>query len=148
VAGADEGLPIVPGVVVPASELTITTLRAGGPGGQNVNKVSSGILLRFDLAASRAFDEEQKRWLSQRLASRLTKAGEVLIRAVEHREQERNRRAALERLSELLAAALARPLPRHRTRPTRGSQRRRLASKRRTGERKAARRPPGGDPES
>jgi ribosome-associated protein len=147
VAEAERGLWVAPGVVIPEEELVVRTLRAGGPGGQNVNKVSSGVLLRFDLGASRALDEEQRRWLAQRLASRLTRSGEILIRAVEHREQERNRRAALERLRELLAQALARPRPRLRTRPTRASQRRRLASKRAAGERKASRRRPaaGGD---
>jgi ribosome-associated protein len=142
-----EGLPIAPGVVLPEDELVFRTLRAGGPGGQNVNKVSSGVLLRFDLGASRALDEEQKAWLAQRLASRLTRSGEVLIRAVEHREQARNREAARERLREMLAAALARPRPRRPTRPTRASARRRVATKRRSAERKAARRPPEHDPD-
>ena len=139
----DGDLAIAPGIVIRERELIADAMRAGGPGGQNVNKVSSGVLLRFDLLRSEAFDAAQREWLAQRLASRLTKAGEILIRAVEHREQGRNLDAARERLRALLAAALHRPKPRRATRPTRGSQRRRLSAKRLDSQRKAERGPSG-----
>jgi ribosome-associated protein len=139
------GLFVRPGVVVPESELEVQPLRAGGPGGQNVNKVSSGIQLRFDVARSGAFDAGQRERVLDRLASRLTKAGELVLRAVEHRDQARNLAAARERLARMLAEALHVAPPRRATRPTRGSQRRRLDQKRRNSERKSARRSGSGE---
>lgn len=138
------GLHVRPGLTIPESELRVEPLRAGGPGGQNVNKVSSGVLLRFDLAGSGVLSAEHKALARSRLASRINKKGELLLRAVEHREHARNLDAVRERLARLLAEALHRPPPRRPTRPTRSSQRRRLATKRRQGERKAERRPDAG----
>lgn len=135
----DSGLFVRPGVVLAESELKWTPLRAGGPGGQNVNKVSSGVLLRFDVDGSAALTAPQKERVRQRLASRINSAGELLIRAVEHREHGRNLSAARERLAALLAEALHVLPPRRPTKPTRGSQRRRRADKRRQSERKAQR---------
>lgn len=141
----DGDLFVRPGVVIPAAEIGFSALRAGGPGGQNVNKVSSGVLLRFDVPGSAALSPAQKERVLARLASRLTKAGELLIKGVEHREQGRNLAAARERLATILAEALYLAPQRRATRPTRGSQRRRLSDKARHGERKADRQRPPGD---
>jgi ribosome-associated protein len=137
-----DGLAIRPGLVVPWAEIRTEPLRGGGPGGQNVNKVSSGVLLRFDVAGSAALSALDKQRIGERLSSRLTNDGVLILKALEHREHARNLDAAFERLAKLLAAALERPATRHRTRPTRSSQRRRLDAKRRSGERKATRRRP------
>ena len=104
--------------------------RSGGPGGQNVNKVESKVILRYDVRRSRVLTEEQRLLLLERLAGRLTREGELVLHSSRHREQERNASAARERLLEILQAALAPRLPRLDTRPTRGSKERRLFSKR------------------
>ncbi|MCC7011285.1 MAG: aminoacyl-tRNA hydrolase [Planctomycetes bacterium] len=141
---ASNGLYVCPGVILPESEIHTSALRAGGPGGQNVNKVSSGVMLRFGLRSSTALSPAQRARACERLASRLTKDGELVLRAVEHREHGRNLEAARERLARLLAEALRVLPPRRATKPTRGSQRRRLADKRHAAERKASRGPRGG----
>ena len=102
-----------------------------GPGGQNVNKVASKVVLRFAPLASRAFDAVQRARLAERLTGRLSAAGEVVVHASSHRERLRNLEDARARLAQLLLAALARPRRRVATKPTRGSQRRRLEGKRR-----------------
>lgn len=132
-------LPIDRSHRVPADELEVTFVRSGGPGGQNVNKVATCAVLRFDLHASRAFSPAEKQWIAGRLASRLTGRGELLIEAQIHRSAERNLAEARERLAELLGRALERPKPRVRTRPGRGAERRRLDAKRRRSERKQGR---------
>jgi ribosome-associated protein len=140
-----DDLELRPGLVVPASELRVEAVRAGGPGGQNVNKVASKIVLRFAPLSSRAFDEVQRARLAERLAGRLTAAGEVVIHAAVERERLRNLIEARERLARLLLAALARPRRRVPTKPTGGSRRRRLEGKRRRGDTKRGRRAGGGD---
>ena len=133
--------PGVPrGLVVPAAELTERFSRASGPGGQGVNTTDSRVQLSLDLAATSALDERQRARVLAGLAPRL--AGTVLtVSAEEHRAQRRNRVAARERLAALLRQALAPDAPRRATKPTRGSQRRRLQAKRRRGEVKQGRRP-------
>ncbi len=138
-AEPEDGLFVRPGLTIPEAELAHTALRAGGPGGQNVNKVSSGILLRFDLEGSATLTASQKERVRSKLGARLTKTGEVLVKAVEHREQGRNLSAARERLATLLAEALHVLPPRRATRPTRGSVRRRITDKRQHSERKRER---------
>ncbi len=138
-AEPQEGLFVRPGLTIPEAELSHTALRAGGPGGQNVNKVSSGILLRFDLQGSASLSPAQKERVRSKLGARLTKSGELLVKAVEHREQGRNLAAARERLAALLAEALHVLPPRRATRPTRGSVRRRITDKRQRSERKRER---------
>jgi ribosome-associated protein len=118
-------------VVVPADELRVEFSRAGGPGGQNVNKVETRAVLRFDVRRSTAFDPEQRDHVLRRLAGRLTARGELLVACSEHRTQSRNLDAARERLAALLRAALAVPKVRRPTRPTRSATRRRLETKRR-----------------
>ena len=126
-----EDLELRTGLVIPAGELHVEAVRSGGPGGQNVNKVASKVVLRFAPLASRAFDAVQRARLAERLTGRLSAAGEVVVHASSHRERLRNLEDARARLAQLLLAALARPRRRVATKPTRGSQRRRLEGKRR-----------------
>ena len=114
---------------IPAGDLSFTFVRATGPGGQNVNKVSSAAQLRFDLAGTTILDMATKARLRALAGRRVTSAGEILIMARTQRTQEGNRRAALERLNELISRALTLPKTRRATRPTRGSNERRIAGK-------------------
>jgi ribosome-associated protein len=132
-------IAVAPSVVIPDGDLTLSFVRSSGPGGQNVNKVSSAAQLRFDLAATAALDERVKHRLRALAGRRLTGDGAILIIARNHRTQERNRAEALERLSELVQRALAEPRPRKPTRPTRASKSRRLEGKTRDGRSKQLR---------
>jgi ribosome-associated protein len=120
------------------SEVTITAVRAQGAGGQNVNKVSSAIHLRFDIAAS-SLPEEIKQRMLVLADARITRAGVVVIKAQNHRSQDFNRIEALSRLHELLELASHVPKARRATRPTRSSQRQRLDTKSLRGSVKALR---------
>jgi len=124
--------------VVDESEVEISAVRAQGAGGQNVNKVSSAIHLRFDVAAS-SLPEAVKARLLASSDRRLSEEGVVVIKAQRHRSQELNRRDALERLNALVAKAAEVPLVRKPTRPTRASKRRRLEAKGQRAEVKAGR---------
>lgn len=132
--------PGVPrGLVVPATELEETFSRAGGPGGQGVNTTDSRVELWWDPATSRALTPTQRERAVAGLTAYLV-GGRVRVVAAEHRSQRRNRRAARDRLANLLRQALAPPAPgRRATRPTRGSQRRRLDAKKRRSQVKAHR---------
>jgi len=137
------GLP--DGLVVPAGELVERFSRSPGPGGQSVNTSDTRVELRYDVLGSTALSDEQRERVLARVSRRL-EDGRLVVVASEHRSQHRNRAAARERLVELLRSALAPPPPARRpTRPTRGSQRRRLDAKRQRGETKSLRRRPDGE---
>ncbi|MFD4643698.1 alternative ribosome rescue aminoacyl-tRNA hydrolase ArfB [Lentzea sp. NPDC058436] len=126
-------------LVLPAAELRERFSRSGGPGGQGVNTADSRVELSFDLAASPSIPEHLKSRMLDRLANRLVD-GVLTIAASEHRAQLQNRAAARERLAAILRAAAAPPPPvRRATKPTRGSQERRIASKKRRADTKKGR---------
>ena len=123
---------------IPESQLEFSAIRASGPGGQNVNKVSSAIHLRFDIKAS-SLPETLKQKLLSRRDSRVTAEGVIVIKAQSYRRQEKNRAEALERLEEMLRQAQQVVKRRKKTRPSRSSVRRRLDTKKKQGNRKKLR---------
>ncbi|AMV39873.1 alternative ribosome rescue aminoacyl-tRNA hydrolase ArfB [Planctomyces sp. SH-PL62] len=120
-------------------ELEFEFIRSSGPGGQNVNKVSTAVRLRFNATASPSLPEDVRARLLTMAGRRIGGDGFLTILAQSGRTQETNRRDAVERLVELIARACERPKPRRPSRPTLGSQKRRLASKRKHSETKARR---------
>lgn len=138
-AGLTGDLEVSRSLVVPAAELTERFSRSSGPGGQGVNTADSRVELSFDLAGSASVPAYLQERILQRLEHRLV-GGVLTIAASEHRTQLANRRAARERLAQVLREAAAPPAPPRRpTRPTRGSKERRLSAKKRRGETKRGR---------
>ncbi len=129
------------GIAIDEREIDFDFIRSSGPGGQNVNKVSTAVRLRFDARGSSSLPEDVRERLIRLAGRRISDDGFLTIHARQGRTQETNRRDAVKRLVELLERAVERPIPRRPTRPTAGSRERRLDAKRRRGETKQARRP-------
>jgi ribosome-associated protein len=125
-------------LAIDPSDIEISFVRASGPGGQNVNKLSTAAQLRFDTRGIAVPDDARAR-LNRLAGQRMTKDGVIVIQAQRFRTQERNRADAIDRLLELLREAMTRPTPRRPTRPTKASKQRRLDSKKRRGDVKAKR---------
>jgi len=131
---------ISPKLTIPASELGLAFARSGGSGGQNVNKVSSKVELRWNLTASTAVAEEDRTWLLEKLGNRLTSDGTLIVVSQLTRDQVKNRDDAASKLALIVRTALERPKTRRPTRPTKSSKRRRVEGKKHRSEIKANRR--------
>ena len=125
-------------LTIDENDIEIVFVRASGPGGQNVNKVSTAAQLRFDTTKI-ALPSDAAQRLARLAGSRMTKDGVIVIQAFRFRTQERNRADAIERLLEMLKEAMVRPTPRRPTKPTLGSKQRRLEGKKRRSDVKAGR---------
>jgi len=136
-------LAITESIAIPDEELDWSFARSGGPGGQNVNKVASKAHLRWAIARNSSVPEIVKSRLCVAHPAQLTTDGEFLITSQEYRDQERNRERCVEKLVEWISAALVVPKPRVATKPSKASKRRRVAAKRKQGERKAGRKSAG-----
>jgi ribosome-associated protein len=141
-----EGVVLPRGTVVPEREIALNFARSCGPGGQKVDTSATKVELRFHVDDSEALDEAQKARVQEALRNRITRGGELVLTASEHRSQERNREAVITRFAHLLGEAIQPPKPRRATRPSKQDKRRRLEAKRRQSEKKRLRRPP--DPSS
>jgi ribosome-associated protein len=130
---------VTPRLTIPASELEISFARSGGPGGQNVNKVSSKVDLRWNPTTSMALTLDDRELLLARLKNRLTTEGELIVTSTLTRDQIKNREDALRKLALIVRAALDRPKPRKPTKVSKGAKRRRVADKRHKSEIKRGR---------
>jgi ribosome-associated protein len=133
-------IPINDRISLDEDELQFEFIRASGPGGQNVNKVSTAVRLRFDVAGSPSLPEDVRHRLIRLAGKKISADGALTLHARASRTQEANRREAVDRLVDLVRQACERPKPRRKTKPTLGSKQRRLETKRRHGETKARRR--------
>jgi ribosome-associated protein len=133
-------LVVTPRVTIPAGELEISFARSGGPGGQNVNKVSSKVDLRWNPATSSALTNDDRVLLLEKLKNRLTNEGQLIVTSTLTRDQIQNREDARDKLVLIVKAALDRPKPRKATKPSKGAKRRRIADKRHKAEQKRNRR--------
>jgi ribosome-associated protein len=138
-------IPITPHITLRNEEIAEEFVRSSGAGGQNVNKVSTAVQLRFDVANSPSLSDEVKERLIRLAGKRISGDGVLLLKSQTFRTQERNRQDALERLVELIQQAAIRPIVRRATKPTRASKERRLVAKRTQSQRKQARRDTGDD---
>ncbi|GAC1331266.1 MAG: alternative ribosome rescue aminoacyl-tRNA hydrolase ArfB [Steroidobacteraceae bacterium] len=138
-------LIITPDIVIPDEELEWKFIRSSGPGGQNVNKVASAAQLKFLLPRNSSLPVAVRNRLRRLAGQKLIDDGSILFKSMSERSQEGNRRAAQGRLEALIRAALVEPKIRKKTRPTKGSKERRIASKKRRGATKLDRRGGGWD---
>ena len=132
-------LVVTPRVVIPDDELSLAFARSGGSGGQNVNKVSSKVELRWCPVTTRALTPADREWVMTKLGGRLTNAGELIVVSEKTRDQIKNRGDAEAKLAEIVRAALVRPKPRRATKPSRGAKERRIKAKKGRAEIKSAR---------
>ncbi|HVY84348.1 MAG TPA: alternative ribosome rescue aminoacyl-tRNA hydrolase ArfB [Caulobacterales bacterium] len=138
-------IPVTETIALDERDLEERFVRASGPGGQNVNKLSSAVELRFTLSGYTEMPDDVRARLKHLAGRRASLEGVIVIKAQSHRTQERNREDALARLKELIIRATHRPKPRKATKPTFASKQRRLESKTRRGETKAMRGRPRGE---
>jgi len=134
-----QDIVVTPRLTIPAGELTISFARSGGSGGQNVNKVSSKVDLRWNIEASGVLGGEDRVWLLQQLRSKLTSDGTLIVTSTLTRDQLKNRDDAESKLALIVRTALDRPRPRKPTKVSKGAKRRRVADKRKHAEKKANR---------
>jgi ribosome-associated protein len=132
-------IPVVDGLEIPDHELDFAVSRSGGPGGQNVNKVSTRVTLRFNVDSSAALTSDQRRRIHSRLATRINKEGILQVTSQRTRSQELNRADVLERFVELLREALHKETPRIPTRVSRAAKIKRVEEKKKRTEIKVAR---------
>lgn len=129
-------------IQIPDDELSFSYVRSSGPGGQNVNKVASKAVLRWSPAASPSLPHEVRGRFLSKYASRLTTEGDLIVTSQRFRDQQRNAADCLDKLREMLLAAARKPIARRPSKPTRGSQKRRLDAKRANAHKKRNRRGP------
>lgn len=123
-------------------ELVFKAVKSSGPGGQHVNKTASKVVVQFDIPTSSAFTEEEKALLLEKLSSRLTNEGRLIIDSSESRSQHKNKELVTERLIKVISVALKKSKPRKKTRPTKASKLKRLREKKARSSQKADRRKP------
>ncbi|MEX1162310.1 MAG: alternative ribosome rescue aminoacyl-tRNA hydrolase ArfB [Nitriliruptor sp.] len=135
-------IPIARGVSIPEAELDLSASRSSGPGGQGVNTTDSKVELRWNVRESRSLNEAQRARILDRLGSRITNDGVLILHSSEQRSQHQNRDAAIARLQALVGEAITPPKTRRPTRRSRGSKERRLRAKKRRSEVKELRKRP------
>lgn len=140
-------IEVTPDLSINENDLSFDFIRSSGPGGQNVNKVASGVQLRYRLAAASTLPEEVKQRLYRIARNRITEEGVLIIEAKRYRTQEQNREDALARLVALIYQATQKPKPRRKTRPSAASQAERIDEKKRRGAIKRSRRKSSADQE-
>jgi ribosome-associated protein len=139
VSNVDNSLYVSPSLSIPRDELDVRVSRSSGAGGQHVNKTSSRVEIFWNIAGSRALDDEQRARLQEKLSSRLTREGSIRVVASDMRSQSRNRELAEERLRDLIAKSLIVPRKRRATKPTKAAKEARLEAKRRQSSKKRER---------